>query len=52
MDTRDAGKLGGQVTYKKYGRDHYVAMRKKSSGRTKKLVQSDTEETIDKGSLK
>ena len=36
MEVSAAGKLGGKATYKKYGREHYVAMRKKSKGRLKK----------------
>jgi hypothetical protein len=37
MDTRDAGKLGGNATLNKYGKDYFKELRKKSSGRTKKV---------------
>jgi hypothetical protein len=41
MDTRDAGRIGGQATLKKYGSDHFKELRKKSSGRKKKPIEGD-----------
>ena len=40
MDLKEFAKMGGNATYKKYGKDHYVKMGKKS-GESRKVEKSD-----------